>query len=70
MNIIRDVSNSGKTSSFNESLVLNVSVHIYVAANIFRLPVKPNAHPEGVYTEHELYRIIAVSFSALSRFGC
>ncbi|RDW75784.1 hypothetical protein BP5796_06605 [Coleophoma crateriformis] len=47
VDIIRDVGNSA---------------HVHFAANIFSLPLKSNAHPKGVYTEHELYGILALIF--------
>ncbi|PQE12457.1 fatty acid oxygenase protein [Rutstroemia sp. NJR-2017a BBW] len=47
VDIIRDVSNSA---------------HVHFAANIFHLPLKDEDSPKGVYTEHELYMVLAVMF--------
>ncbi|KAI9680215.1 MAG: hypothetical protein M1829_001452 [Trizodia sp. TS-e1964] len=36
--------------------------HIHFAANVFSLPLKTAEHPRGVYTEQELYKVLAVIF--------
>ena len=68
MDIIRDVGNSGESSIIRTALLLTNVAHIYFAANIFHLPLKSDAHPKGVYTEHELYMIMAVSHPFFHRF--
>ena len=36
--------------------------HVHFASNIFSLPLKTEEHPRGIFTEHELYMVIAVIF--------
>lgn len=36
---------------------------VHFAANVFSLPLKTEAHPHGVYTEHELYMVLAIIFT-------
>src|SRR5205085_11922649 len=36
--------------------------HVYSAANVVSLPQKTEDHTHGVYTEHELYMVLAVIF--------
>ncbi|KAI9777325.1 MAG: hypothetical protein M1839_008933 [Geoglossum umbratile] len=36
--------------------------HVHFAANVFSLPLKTSEHPHGVYSEHELYMVLAVIF--------
>ncbi|KAL8832166.1 MAG: hypothetical protein Q9191_000439 [Dirinaria sp. TL-2023a] len=36
--------------------------HIHFAANVFSLPLKTDEHPHGVYTEQELYMVMAIIF--------
>ncbi|KAI9888686.1 MAG: hypothetical protein M1814_006542 [Vezdaea aestivalis] len=36
--------------------------HVHFAANVFSLPLKTAEHPRGVYTEHEMYMVLAVIF--------
>jgi hypothetical protein len=36
--------------------------HIHFAANIFSLPLKSEDHPRGIYTEHEMYQLMALMF--------
>lgn len=36
--------------------------HVHFAANMFSLPLKTEEHPRGVYSEHELYMVLAVLF--------
>lgn len=36
--------------------------HVHFAANMFSLPLKSEEHPRGVYSEHELYMVLAVLF--------
>lgn len=63
VDIIRDVGNSGQYEhSFTAESFINImAAHVHFASNIFSLPLKSEAHPKGVYTEHELYGILAVS---------
>lgn len=39
--------------------------HIHFASAIFGLPLKTEENPRGLFTEHELYMILATIFSAL-----
>ncbi|OGE56018.1 hypothetical protein PENARI_c003G02651 [Penicillium arizonense] len=39
--------------------------HVHFAANIFSLPLKSEKHPDGIFTEHEMYQIMAVIFTAI-----
>ncbi|TAQ87459.1 hypothetical protein B7494_g4210, partial [Chlorociboria aeruginascens] len=55
-------STSGTSSQVDIIRDVGNSAHIYFAANIFSLPLKDKAHPKGVYTEHELYQIMAIIF--------
>ncbi|KAG9234558.1 heme peroxidase [Amylocarpus encephaloides] len=52
----------GKTKQVDIIRDVGNSAHVYFAANIFSLPLKSDAHPKGVFTEHELYMILAVIF--------
>ena len=36
--------------------------HIHFAANVFSLPLKTEEHSNGVYTEQELYMVMAIIF--------
>ena len=36
--------------------------HVHFAAKVFSLPLKAEDHPHGVYTEQELYMVMAVIF--------
>lgn len=36
--------------------------HVHFAANVFSLPLKTEAHPRGVYSEQELYMVLAILF--------
>ena len=36
--------------------------HIHFAANVFSLPLKSKEHPRGIYSEQELYMVLAVLF--------
>ncbi|EMC96034.1 hypothetical protein BAUCODRAFT_34798 [Baudoinia panamericana UAMH 10762] len=36
--------------------------HVHFVANVFSLPLKTHEHPRGVYTEHELYQVMAGQF--------
>ena len=36
--------------------------HVHFAANVFSLPLKTEEHPHGVYTEQEMYMVLAVIF--------
>lgn len=39
--------------------------HCHFAANIFSLPMKTKDNPHGIFSEHELYSIIAVIFTCV-----
>lgn len=39
--------------------------HVHFAANIFSLPLKTEASPNGIYTEQELYMVLAVIFACI-----
>jgi hypothetical protein len=39
--------------------------HVHFAADVFSLPLKTAEHPHGLFTEHELYMILAVCFMAV-----
>ncbi|KAE8168156.1 heme peroxidase [Aspergillus tamarii] len=39
--------------------------HVHFASNIFSLPLKTKEHPLGVFTEHQMYEIMAVIFTAI-----
>ena len=41
---------------------------VHFAANVFSLPLKTDSHPTGVYTEHELYMVLATMFIYLSSY--
>ncbi|KXH26512.1 linoleate diol synthase [Colletotrichum salicis] len=36
--------------------------HVHFAARVFNLPLKTRKNPKGVFTEHEMYQILAVIF--------
>ncbi|KAI9799736.1 MAG: hypothetical protein M1833_003855 [Piccolia ochrophora] len=36
--------------------------HAHFAANVFSLPLKTEEHPHGIYSEHEMYMVLAVIF--------
>ena len=44
--------------------VTNIA-HCHFAANIFNLPMKSKENPRGIFTEHELWAIIALLFTAI-----
>lgn len=44
-----------------ESSVGNLA-HVHFAANVFSLPLKSDEHPRGVFSEHELYLVLAAMF--------
>lgn len=39
--------------------------HVHFAANVFSLPLKTEAHPHGVYSEQEMYMVLAVIFTCI-----
>ncbi|KAL9103552.1 MAG: hypothetical protein Q9163_001430 [Psora crenata] len=39
--------------------------HVHFAANVFSLPLKTEDHPYGVYSEQELYMVLAVIFTCI-----
>lgn len=40
-------------------------VHVHFAARIFNLPLKTAKNPKGLFSEHELYRMLAVIFTCI-----
>lgn len=39
----------------------NIS-HVHFASRVFNLPLKTRENPKGIYTEHELYMVLAIIF--------
>jgi hypothetical protein len=39
--------------------------HVHFAADVFSLPLKTAEHPHGLFTEHELYMVLAAFFIAI-----
>ena len=39
--------------------------HVHFAANVFSLPLKTEDHPHGIYSEQEMYMVLAVFFTAI-----
>ncbi|GIK07559.1 hypothetical protein Aspvir_003225 [Aspergillus viridinutans] len=39
--------------------------HVHFASSIFSLPLKTRKHPHGIFTEHEMFEIIALAFTAI-----
>lgn len=39
--------------------------HVHFASNLFGLPLKTEENPRGLFTDHELYMILTIIFSAL-----
>ena len=39
--------------------------HIHFAATVFSLPLKIRENPHGIYSEHELYSLMAITFVAI-----
>ena len=39
--------------------------HVHFAANVFSLPLKSEEHPHGIYSEQELYMVLAVIFTCI-----
>lgn len=40
-------------------------VHVHFCAELFSIPLKTESHPHGIFTEKELYLIMAVSFTEI-----
>ncbi|KAK8200504.1 heme peroxidase [Phyllosticta capitalensis] len=40
-------------------------VHVHFAADLFSLPLKTKQHPHGIFTEHELYLVLAGVFTVV-----
>jgi linoleate 10R-lipoxygenase len=62
------VSRSYKIAGRNQvDMIRDVSniAHVYFAANVFSLPLKTENHVHGIYTEHELYMVLAVLFTVI-----
>jgi len=36
--------------------------HVHFAANVFSLPLKTKENPRGIYSEHEMYGVLAIMF--------
>jgi linoleate 10R-lipoxygenase len=51
-----------KLTGFNS--VGNIT-HVHFASNVFSLPLKTKENPRGIYSEHEMYAILAVMFVAI-----
>ncbi|THC88806.1 hypothetical protein EYZ11_011744 [Aspergillus tanneri] len=39
--------------------------HVHFAASVFSLPLKCQKHPHSIFTEHEMYQIMAAIFTAI-----
>jgi hypothetical protein len=39
--------------------------HVHFAARMFNLPLKTRENPKGIFSEHELYTVLAVIFAAI-----
>lgn len=39
--------------------------HVHFASSIFSLPLKTEENPHGIFTEHEMFQIMAVIFTAI-----
>jgi len=39
--------------------------HVHFAANVFSLPLKTEDHPHGIYSEQEMYMVLAVLFTCI-----
>ncbi|KAF5869761.1 putative fatty acid oxygenase protein [Botrytis fragariae] len=52
----------GTTNQVDVIRDIDNSAHVHFAANVFHLPLKSEDNPKGVYTEHELYMVLAVIF--------
>ncbi|OJJ51688.1 hypothetical protein ASPZODRAFT_55528 [Penicilliopsis zonata CBS 506.65] len=39
--------------------------HVHFASNVFSLPLKTKENPRGIFTEHEMYMIMAVIFTCI-----
>lgn len=39
--------------------------HVHFAATAFSLPMKTNEHPHGIFSEHEMYSVLAIMFVAI-----
>ncbi|KAL2004333.1 hypothetical protein VTN02DRAFT_3127 [Thermoascus thermophilus] len=39
--------------------------HVHFASSVFSLPLKTKENPRGIYTEHEMYKLMAVVFTAI-----
>jgi linoleate 10R-lipoxygenase len=39
--------------------------HVHFAANVFSLPLKTEDHPHGIYSEQEMYMVLAVLFTSI-----
>lgn len=55
---------TANTSCANVRSVGNLA-HVYFAANVFSLPLKTEDHPHGVYSEQEMYMVLAIIFSCV-----
>ena len=46
-------------------LQLTLARHVHFASEVFALPLKTEENPHGIFTEHELYAVIAIIFVAI-----
>ena len=52
---------------FSEADLYSVGnlAHVHFAANVFSLPLKTTDNPHGIYSEQELYMVLAVIFACI-----
>ncbi|KAH6670320.1 linoleate diol synthase [Plectosphaerella plurivora] len=57
----------GATGSCHVDLVRDVGnlAHVHFASRIFNLPLKTTQNPKGLFTEHELYKMLAAIFTCI-----
>lgn len=49
----------------NKSNSVGNLAHVHFAANIFSLPLKTHQNPRGIFTEHEMFMIMAAVFACI-----
>lgn len=54
----------GKPTQKHVDLIRDVGniAHVHFASRVFNLPLKTEQNPKGLFTEHELYQILAIIF--------
>lgn len=60
--------NGAKLSKINQVDItrdVGNAAHVYFASALFGLPLKTEENPSGLFTEHEMYMILATIYSAL-----